>query len=56
MRDLHMPADAGPYAEALAGMLQRIPDGWGRWISCLARWYPLVTQRDADLAVLNPRL
>ncbi len=27
---VHVPKDAGEHADALRGMLARIPDGWGR--------------------------
>jgi hypothetical protein len=51
---LHIPADAGPYAEALEQILRRIPDGWGRWISHDAGWYPIVTGLDERLAAIDP--
>lgn len=51
---IHIPEDAGECREALVALLRRIPDGWGRWISCDAGWYPLVTQLDAQLAQLDP--
>ncbi len=31
---LHLPSDAGPYLEALIAILLRIPERWGRWVSC----------------------
>jgi hypothetical protein len=51
---LHVPPDAGPYAQALEGILRRIPDGWGRWISHDAGWYPIVATLDERLAALDP--
>lgn len=51
---LHIPADAGPHAGAIETILRRIPDGWGRWISVDAGWYPLVIATDARLAALDP--
>lgn len=51
---LHLPADAGPYTEALERILRRIPDGWGRWINHDAGWYPIVTTCDERLAALDP--
>ena len=51
---LHIPADAGPHAAALETILRRIPDGWGRWISIDAGWYPLVVATDRRLAELDP--
>jgi hypothetical protein len=37
---LHVSGDAGEYEAALRALLERIPDGWGRWIQCGAGWYP----------------
>ncbi|MBN0971288.1 hypothetical protein P9A14_08320 [Gordonia hongkongensis] len=51
---LHIPDDAGPYREALTAILCRIPDGWGRWISCDAGWYRLICQLDRQLAAIDP--
>jgi len=51
---LEIPEDAVEYADALRGILVRIPDGWGRWISCGRGWYPLLAQLDAELATLLP--
>ncbi len=50
---LHIPADAGPHAGAIETILRRIPDGWGRWISVDAGWYPLVIATDQRLAALD---
>lgn len=50
---LHIPADAGPYAEAIETILRRISDGWGRWISVDAGWYPLVIATDHRLAEID---
>jgi hypothetical protein len=51
---LHIPADAGPHAAAIETILLRIPDGWGRWISVDAGWYPLVIATDQRLAKVDP--
>jgi hypothetical protein len=51
---MHIPEDAGEHAEALAAMLRRIPDGWGRWIRCGRGWYPLVVELDEQLRQLLP--
>lgn len=51
---VHVPGDAGHYAEALRQMLVRIPDGWGRWISCSRGWYPILADLDQQLARLFP--
>jgi hypothetical protein len=51
---LHIPEDAGEYRAQLVALMLRIPDGWGRWISCDAGWYRLITELDANLATLDP--
>lgn len=51
---LHVPSDAGPYREALIAILLRIPERWGRWLSCDAGWYPLLAALDVGLAALDP--
>lgn len=51
---VHIPLDAGPYAPALQRILRRIPDGWGRWISHDAGWYPIVVTLDERLATIDP--
>ncbi|WP_147381476.1 hypothetical protein [Nocardioides immobilis] len=51
---IHPPRDAGEYANALIGIMKRIPDGWGRWIECDRGWFPLVTDLDSKLAGLCP--
>ena len=50
----HVPEDAGEYADGLAAILARIPDGWGRWIRCGKGWYPLLVETDQKLAALDP--
>lgn len=52
---LDIPEDAGEYADALRGILVRIPNGWGRWISCGRGWYPILAELAAELATLLPR-
>lgn len=55
LRDkLHIPDDAGEYEASLRRIMLRIPDGWGRWISCSRGWYPIVIQLDHDLAAIDP--
>jgi hypothetical protein len=51
---LHVPADAGELAPALERILRRIPDGWGRWISCGPGWYPILVHLDTQLAAIDP--
>ncbi len=51
---IHVPKGAGEHTEALRGMLVRIPDGWGRWISCDRGWYQLLVELDEQLRTLLP--
>ena len=51
---LHVPAAAGDLAPALERILRRIPDGWGRWISCGPGWYPILARLDTQLAAIDP--
>lgn len=51
---LDVPEDAGDHRAALTSILRRIPDGWGRWISCDAGWYSLIVDLDHDLAAIDP--
>lgn len=51
---MHIPADAGEYEQDIVELLARIPQGWGRWISCEAGWYPLIAALGADLAIVDP--
>jgi len=50
----HIPEDAGEHRAGIVEVLSRIPDGWGRWISCDAGWYPLITELGAKLAAIDP--
>lgn len=55
LRDkIHMPRDAEGFEDDLRRIMLRIPDGWGRWISCSRGWYPIVIQLDHDLAAIDP--
>lgn len=49
-----MPREPGEHHDHLAAMLARIPDGWGRWISCSSGWYPVICELDQQLARLFP--
>jgi len=54
INSIHIPKHAGQYEAALIAILKRIPDGWGRWISCDPGWYPIIVDLDAALASLCP--
>lgn len=51
---LHVPDDAGEHEGGLRRIMLRIPDGWGRWISCSKGWYPIVIELDQALAAIDP--
>jgi hypothetical protein len=51
---IHVPDDAGEHAEGLRRIMRRIPEGWGRWISCGPGWYPLLCELESTLAQLDP--
>ena len=48
------PDDAGEYEAPLRSLLERIPDGWGRWISCGPGWYPILARIEERLSELDP--
>lgn len=54
LNSIHIPEDAGEHADDLRRILARIPDGWGRWISCASGWFPMVIELDRKLAELIP--
>lgn len=51
---LHVPKDAGEHEAGLRRILARIPDGWGRWISCGKGWFSLLVELDEALAAIDP--
>ena len=52
--DPHLPPDAGEYEDDLKDILNRIPIGWGRWISCDKGWYRLITETNRKLRYMYP--
>ena len=50
----HLPPDAGEYADDLIDILNRIPDGWGKWISCGPGWYKLLAETNSKMRHLSP--
>jgi hypothetical protein len=54
VNSVHVPEDAGERDEALMRLLLRIPDGWGRWISCSSGWFALLAHGEGELAVVCP--
>jgi len=51
---LHVPSDAGEYEDILRALLERIPDGWGRWIQCGAGWYPILARLEERPREIDP--
>ena len=51
---IHMPEDAGEHEQALLRLLLRIPDGWGRWLSCSSGWFALLARAERELADVCP--
>jgi hypothetical protein len=51
---VHVPEDAGGWAEGLERIVRRIPDGWGRWIRVERGWYPIIVALDEQLAEIDP--
>jgi hypothetical protein len=51
---LHVPEDAGEHGQALLRLLLRIPEGWGRWISCSSGWFALLARAERELAEVCP--
>jgi len=49
-----LPEDAGEHADGLLKIIRRIPENWGRWISCGSGWYPLLVELDEKLAQIEP--
>lgn len=54
LNSVHIPEDAGEHAEGLLRILERIPDGWGRWIGCGPGWYPIIVRLADEIAELLP--
>ena len=51
----HVPEDAGEYEEDLREILNRIPVGWGRWISCDKGWYKLLADTNRKMKMMWPQ-
>jgi hypothetical protein len=51
---LRVPEDTGEYEAALRALLERIPDGWGRWIACGSDWFPILARLEERLNELDP--
>ncbi|OBK02807.1 hypothetical protein A5637_16260 [Mycolicibacterium fortuitum] len=51
---IHIPRDAEGFEDGLRAIMMRIPNGWGRWISCSRGWYPIVIELDQQLAAIDP--
>lgn len=53
LNKIHMPRDSEGFEDGLRAIMMRIPDGWGRWISCSRGWYPIIIQLDRTLAAID---
>lgn len=51
---VHLPEDAGEYADGLTDVMQRIPRGWGRWISCNKGWYKIICETNEMMKYIDP--
>ena len=55
INDLYIPEDADEdLKEDIVDILQRIPDGWGRWITCDKGWYKLIIDTHKKLKYIDP--
>ena len=54
LNTIRMSKDADKYAAGLNNIFRRIPDDWGRWISCDAGWYQIIFELDQQLAAIRP--
>jgi len=54
LNTIHVPEDAEEYSDSLKKILSRIPENWGRWISCDRGWYPLIIELDEKLSEICP--
>lgn len=54
LNTVNVPKDAGEYEDGLRRIMSRIPERWGRWISCDKGWYPLIIELDEKLAEVFP--
>lgn len=48
------PSTDSGLIDGLERIKNRIPPGWGRWISCGPGWYALLVKLDEDLSALVP--
>lgn len=48
------PSTDSGLIDGLERIKNRIPPGWGRWISCGPGWYSLLVKLDEDLSTLAP--
>jgi hypothetical protein len=51
----HVPENAGEYEEDLKEILDRIPIGWGKWISCGKGWYKLLAETNRKMKLMWPQ-
>lgn len=51
----HIPENAGEYEGDLKDILNRVPIGWGRWISCDKGWYKLLAETNRKMKMMWPQ-
>ena len=51
----YIPEDAGEYKEDLKEILDRIPIGWGKWISCDRGWDKLLADTNRKMKMMWPQ-
>ncbi len=53
--DLYLPEDVDDdMKQDFIEILQKIPDGWGRWITCDKGWYKLIIDTHKKLKYIDP--
>lgn len=51
----HMPVGLPDHLKGdFEDILRRIPDGWGRWISCDPGWFPMIAELHRTLVDMDP--
>lgn len=50
----YVPENAGEYEASLRGIIARIPEGWGRWISHDKGWYKIIVDADKMISYIDP--
>ena len=54
MSEIHIPENAGEYAEGLKKILRRFGEEWPAYIACGPGWYPILVDLDQKLNEVAP--